>query len=309
MRSPNQTHSASFAIVPLLLLLVTGIAAMWMSLRVSSDPRKQPQGNIVDRVTSGDKSNPTVIESHHHGESSPPSSLEVKSNREIDPTAIGSHHHDESSPPSSLEVKSNRSEDNQGSFLPLSNIWKDDEAHDVKNFGQPTAVVWSCQHNKMNKCSSIEKDFHYPAIRPEPHSLTMADRISTIGWKYIPEVTYFGPYEQWERFNFQHPLECYLSCLKPYTVVWVDSNVFMKFWDEVLPLIQVPIVADGDTTHPIFDINNMTTVQIADMKKKIPQWYVHNCDRDALAYLDWITCVPVGLSQVLKLLACLVTTL
>ena len=264
MRS-HQTNSAgsSFAIIPLLLLLVAGIVAMWMSLRVSSDPRRQPQGYIMDRVISGEKSNPIF-------ESSPSSSLKEKSKDPI-------------------------------SFLPLSNIWKDEEAHDIKNFGLPTAIVWACQHNiKMNNCSSFETDFHYPTIRPEPHSLTMADRISTIGWKYIPEVTYFGPFEQWERFNFHHPLECYLSCLQPYTVVWVDSNVFLKFWNEILPLIRVPIVlfsADGDTTQPIFDLTVMTSVQIAEIKKKIPQWYIHNCDRDVLAYLDWITCVPVGLSQ------------
>ena len=179
----------------------------------------------------------------------------------------------------------------------LTNVWNDEEAGNPNK--KPTAVVWKCQRNNtVTACSSIEKDFHYPAIRPEPHSLTMADRISTIGWKYMPEVTFFGTYEQWERYNFQHSLVCYLSCLKPYTVVWVDSHVFRKFWDDILPQIHVPIVlfsADGDESHPLVGISD--PVEVAKLKLKIPQWYVHNCKPEVLGHLDWITCVPIGLSQ------------
>ena len=178
----------------------------------------------------------------------------------------------------------------------LTNVWNDiGETPNEK----PKAVIWKCQRNNtVTACSSVEKDFHYPILRPEPHSLTMADRISTIGWKYMPEVTFFGMYEQWEKYNFQHPLVCYLSCLKPYTVVWVDSHVFKKFWDDILPQIQVPIVlfsADGDESHPLVDISDPE--QVAKLKLKIPQWYVHNCKPEVLQHLDWITCVPIGLSQ------------
>ena len=182
----------------------------------------------------------------------------------------------------------------------LTNVWHDEGEIQDGPDDKPKAVIWKCQRNfsATAACTSIEKDFHYPTTRPEPHSLSFSDRISTIGWKYMAEVTYFGLYEQWEKYNFQHSLVCYLSCLKPYTVIWVDSHVFQTFWSDILPLIHVPIVlfsADGDNSHPLVSISDPEEVK--KLKLKIPQWYVHNCKPEVLQHLDWITCIPIGLSQ------------
>ncbi len=97
----------------------------------------------------------------------------------------------------------------------------------------PTAIIWRCQRSNhtvgtRTNCSSAQAaTWHYPPTRPDPDEITERDRISAIGWKHMAEVHYFGRYEQWERYGFRHPLTCYVHCLQPYTVVWIDSNVFV----------------------------------------------------------------------------------
>lgn len=118
----------------------------------------------------------------------------------------------------------------------------------------------------------------------------------------MAEVTYFGLYEQWERDNFRHPLECYMHCLRPYTIVLVDENVFKKFMSDIYPHIRVPIVlvmTDGDGTKPdTLLVKNVGSDRHNEYKKTIAHIYATNCHPDASRqYPDWVTCVPVGLSQ------------
>eukprot|EP01036_Dinobryon_divergens_P033610 gene33610-43437_t len=164
-------------------------------------------------------------------------------------------------------------------------------------------LVWDCMKRKnKTACDSKKTVFRYPAIRPEPSHVTIADRISLVGWKYLAELTYLdNPMN--EVVDFHNPINCYLSCLKPFTTVWVDNNVVPLFMKNILPSLSVPIIllsGDGDHSTPPDSIISdlMIPETLAQYKKVIAHWYGHNCRPLDSTLEGWITCLPIGLSYI-----------
>jgi hypothetical protein len=120
----------------------------------------------------------------------------------------------------------------------------------------------------------------------------MIELITACHWKHIAELTvleFYNPHAEY----YNNQLECYLHCIQPYTIVWVDSHRpavdrFLK----VLPQLPHPIIlflGDGDISEPCFDL--------LPHKSKLAHVYLTNCLPWAANATDWITCIPIGQSQ------------
>lgn len=69
----------------------------------------------------------------------------------------------------------------------------------------------------------------------------MEDRISLSSWQYMAELTLVS-YSMVERYSWPNAMECYLSCLQPFTVVYADSRLVEFFFSHILPNVTVPLV-------------------------------------------------------------------
>lgn len=165
-------------------------------------------------------------------------------------------------------------------------------------------IVWDCMKMETTKspCDAKKTRFRYPTFRPEPYHVTISDRISLVGWKYLAELTYLdNPMN--DVVDFYNPIDCFLTCLKPFTTVWVDNNVIPLFMRKIVPLLTVPIIllsGDGDHSTPHDSIMELLAVSktLEGYKKNISHWYGHNCRPLGPTLESWITCLPIGLSYV-----------
>ena len=168
-------------------------------------------------------------------------------------------------------------------------------------------IEWECL--KMNRseqsCVAIESHHHFPLKRPQPLDITITDRINSAGWRYLAEL--WVPHSAGSRLveheYFRDPLECYISCLKPLTVVHVLTIASEHFFKNIVPLLKVPIIlltTDYDDSNPRY-INMNDNTSVGYYRAKIPAWYMTNCIPEAVEWMknypEWITCIPIGLSQ------------
>ena len=156
-------------------------------------------------------------------------------------------------------------------------------------------IKWKCLEapsKNADSCSFKATHYFYPEHRPDPFNITIDDRITACHWKHIAELTvleFYNPHAEY----YNNQLECYLHCIQPYTIVWVDSHRpavdrFLK----VLPQLPHPIIlflGDGDISEPCFDL--------LPHKSKLAHVYLTNCLPWAANATDWITCIPIGQSQ------------
>ena len=158
-------------------------------------------------------------------------------------------------------------------------------------------IKWKCLQEPFSKnanssCSFKPTHSFFPASRPDPFDITIDDRITACHWKHIAELTileFYNPHAEY----YNNQLECFIHCMQPYSVVWVDSHLpatqrFMK----ILPLLPHPIIlflGDGDISEPCVDL--------IPYKSKLAHVYLTNCLPWAANETDWITCIPIGQSQ------------
>lgn len=167
------------------------------------------------------------------------------------------------------------------------------------------AVQWKCMKEKENNCTAIlgNPGYYFPTKRGNPYETQMYDRISSIGFKHLMEVQFLS--DNWYLYdteNYYNPIECYLSCLKPYTTVWVDRQTpnALKFVSDILPLIKVPIIlfmGDGDEDNPMYSFEENEKI----FGGVVKHYYTTNCRPDIVDHLDlfpsYYECVPIGLSH------------
>lgn len=106
-------------------------------------------------------------------------------------------------------------------------------------------------------------------------------------------------FEMAEGMAWSNALECYLSCIQPYTVLYVDSRLVYFFFESVVPKLTVPIVlymGNGDNPNPGFDVSSPRAEE--QIRKHFAHIYFQNC-KPAVEWeriADIITCVPIGLA-------------
>lgn len=201
--------------------------------------------------------------------------------------------------------------------------------HGKNDFGNELngLVQWQClsQPMKNRTCAVAPRKFRYAVERPDPLDLgqffqqfctpyklllrrrlflswcifvDVRDHLTRLSWKHMAELTLLD-YSTNEYEYFSNALPCFLSCLQPFTTIWIDSTAFSRFEESILPQISVPVVVllgDRDATQPQFDLTNQTLIHF--FRQKIKHFYVHNCHENSKLHSDWITCIPIGMSQV-----------
>jgi len=176
--------------------------------------------------------------------------------------------------------------------------------------GDNAAIEWECKNinsSTLPRCYAVVYHHHFHPTRPGPLEVTFEDRINPVGWRHLAELWVADPrgnVKNLENEYFRDPLECYLSCLKPLTVVHVCTAATTYFFKSLVPLVNVPIIlltTDFDDPNPNKHFNMNDTQSIELYREKFPVWYMTNCLPRAVElsrqYPEWITCVPIGLNQ------------